>query len=186
MKFLVFLLLINSSILLGQDNEMLNYINIYRNFHGKSSLILSEKLIKTSETQNNIIKTNDSLIHTPVNNNIISGEIITKNNKLPSSKEEKNKFIFFLKQVFNINYSEPTTEKEIINYVRLYIIFMYDQSKQHKRILLGDYNNIGFNTIIENIKINSSVKTITIQSKAYSFNNIKKFNVDFYSVIDFN
>jgi hypothetical protein len=62
---------------------------------------------------------------------------------------------------------------------------MYDQSPKHKSILLDDYVNIGFDTIIKDIKYTPN--TVTILGKTVEYKNmVSHYKVNFYNVTTFN
>lgn len=188
MKNLLTLIFISiSTLLFGQDSEMLGFINQYRMAHGKTIVSVKDKLTDISINCNNLNATNDTLIHTKISNTIVDGEIITKGDALPASVDAKINFGLFLKDIFKIEYVEPKTNVEVITYTKLYIIYMYNQSKAHKAILLGEYSNVGFNTIIKDIKKHNKPKPIVVSGKTYTHKNyLEYYEVKFYSAVDFN
>lgn len=171
----------------GQDYEMLNFINKYRTSHNKPNLKYSTKLadIAIKCNTNNIVY--DTLVHTKIANTVASGEIIVKDTHLPVTAKEKSEFGYFLKTIFGFTYTEPSTTTEVITLTKLYILYKYDQSTHHKATLLGDFKQVGFDTVIKDIKKHDTPKPIVINGKVYERKNtFNYFEVNFYSVIDFN
>jgi hypothetical protein len=178
-KLLIFIVLLSNT-LFAQDIEMFNYINIYRKHFGKKSLVISKDLTNISIEQNKIIITEDSLSHSH-----IASEIAVMGEHLPSTNQTTLGFSIFVKSVMGIIYEEPKTEDDVVKYVKLYSLYLFDKSPNHKKILLGDYTNIGFDIIIDNIKYKSN--KVVVNGKTFEFKNIKShYLVDFYCVADFN
>jgi len=178
-KLIIFIVLISNT-LFGQDTEMFNYINIYRKHFGKKCLVISKDLTKIAIEQNKIIISDDSLSHSHK-----ASEIAVMGESLPSSLNINLDFVIFVKSVMGITYEEPKTEDDVIKYVKLYSLYLFDKSPNHKKILLGDYTNIGFDIIIDNIKYKSN--KVVVNGKTFEFKNIKShYLVDFYCVADFN
>lgn len=180
MKNLIIALFITvSTSIYAQDTEMLGFINQYRIFNSKSALVWSCDLAKVSKTQTAIIIKQDSLSHSHV-----TTEIATMGSSLPSTNDEKIRFIGFLKSVFDIDYIEPENDTDVVKYVKLYAIYMFDQSPKHKVILLGDYKSIGFDIITTDIKFKSNV--IKIGDKTIEYKNfVSHYEVKFYVVMNF-
>lgn len=164
----------------AQNTEMINYINQYRVANGKKTLLISKKLTEIAENQNSINIKQDSINHS----HIVS-EVATMGHSLPTTNIEKDKFVRFLKNNFNITYLEPKTNEDVVKYVKLYIIFLFDSSTKHKSILLGNYKSIGVSIDIKDIE--HKTNTIKIGSKTFVFENmISHYKVNFYTTIDFN
>jgi hypothetical protein len=180
MKVLLYIIcFLSLSNVFGQDTEMLGYINQYRKQLGKTSLVLSSDLTKISVEQTNKIITDDSLSHSHK-----TSEIATLGEHLPSTVDSKLEFFVFVESVMGMEYEEPKTETEVVKYVKLYCLYMFDKSPKHKKILLGDYKNVGFETVIKNITFKSN--EVVINGKTVTFKNIKShYLVDFYCVINF-
>lgn len=180
MKNLIIVLFITlSTSIFAQDIEMIGFINQYRSFNGKSALVWSCDLAKISKAQTAVIIKQDSLSHSH-----ITTEIATMGTSLPSTNDEKTKFVVFLKSVFDIDYIEPKTDTDVVKYVKLYAIYMFDQSPKHKAILLGDYKSIGFDVVTSDIKFKSNV--IKIGDKTIEYKNfVSHYEVNFYVVMNF-
>lgn len=184
-KIILIFSLISFITVSAQDVEMLNLINKYRLSHNKKSLKLYDGLSDVAVKQNNLIMIKDSLFHSDLLKTIATGEIIVSGESLPATHNDVKKFNDFLFKIFKIKLSDPTNETEVITHVKLYIIYMYDQSPKHKSILLDDYVNVGFNTIIKDIKYMSNKVTILGKSVEYK-NIVSHYKVKFYNVITFN
>jgi hypothetical protein len=88
-----------------------------------------------------------------------------------------------LENVFNIQYVEPKNDSEVITIVKLYVIYMFDNSPKHKAILLGDYKYVGIDLAIKDIKHKSN--SIMINGKKIVLKNFADYyEVKFYSVLD--
>jgi hypothetical protein len=169
----------------AQDIEMLELINKYRVLHNKKPLKVYDKLNNVAIKQNNLIMVKDSLFHSDLLKTIAKGEIIVSGKSLPVTHNDIKKFNDFLFKIFKIKLSDPINETEVITRVKLYIIYMYDQSPKHKSILLDDYVNIGFDTIIKDIKYTPN--TVTILGKTVEYKNmVSHYKVNFYNVTTFN
>lgn len=166
---ILFLLILSTS-LFAQDAEMLEYLNQYRIFNGKDTLIWSNNLSKISAEQTKKIIKQDSLSHSHKET-----EIAVMGNSLPIQSERFNSF---LKNQFKIDHVDSS---ESIKCCKLYIIYLFDSSAKHKQILLGDYKYIGFDLVIKDIEFKR--ETIKLGGKTISFKPTCK--VDFYSVMDF-
>ena len=181
------ILILVSSVTFGQDTAMLGFINQYRTAHGKGVVKVSTKLTDIAITCNKANIDKDTLVHTKIVNTSATGEIINKGKRLPASPAEKAEFGKFIKSFFGLAYVEPTTEAEVITYAKLYILYMYDQSSGHKAILLGNFTNVGFDTMIKDIKQHAKPNSIVIAGKVYEHKNVLNYyHVTFYSTIDFN
>ncbi len=162
-----------------QDIEMLGFINKYRKQSGKKELSLSKDLTVISVEQTKKIIKDDSLSHSHK-----TSEIATMGKNLPSTVDSKLDFCVFVESVMGIKYEEPKTDEDVIKIVKLYCLYMFDKSPKHKSILLGDYKNVGFEIITNNIKYKSN--DVTINGKVVTFKNIKNhYLVDFYCVVNF-
>lgn len=180
MKKLVIFIALLSNTLFAQDTEMFNYINIYRKKCGEKSLVISKDLTKIAIEQNKIIITEDSLSHSHK-----ASEIAVMGKHLPSTVDTKLDFIVFVESFMDMTYEEPKTEDNAVKYVKLYCIYLFDKSPKHKSILLGDYTNIGFDIVINNVKFKSN--EFVVNGQVVKFKNIKShYLVDFYCVADFN
>jgi len=180
MKNLIIVLFITiSTSIFAQDIEMLGFINQYRSFNGKSALVWSCDLAKISKTQTAVIIKQDSLSHSHV-----TTEIATMGHSLPSTNNEKTNFITFLKNVFGVDYLESKNDTDVVKYVKLYSIYMFDQSPKHKAILLGNYKSIGFDIVISDIKFKSNIIKIGDKSVEYK-NFVNHYKVNFYVVMNF-
>ena len=180
MKNLIIAIFITiSTSIFAQDTEMLGFINQYRSFNGKSVLVWSCDLAKVSKAQTAVIIKQDSLSHSHV-----TTEIATMGTSLPSTSDEKTKFTLFLKSVFGIEYTEPKNDTDVVKYVKLYAIYMFDQSPKHKAILLGNYKSIGFDVVTNNIKFKSNVIKIGDKSVEYK-NFVSHYEVKFCVVMNF-
>jgi hypothetical protein len=180
MKKLLIFIVILSNTLFAQDIEMFNYINIYRKHFGKKSLVISKDLTNISIEQNKIIITEDSLSHSH-----IASEIAVIGEHLPSTNQITLEFSNFVESVMGMKYEEPKTEENVIKYVKLYSLYLFDKSPNHKSILLGNHTNIGFDIVIDNVKQKSN--EVVLNGKVVKFKNIKSnYLVDFYCVADFN
>ena len=178
MKKITIILIFFMTKLFCQDTVMLRYINEYRAFNGKNQCIFTQKLNNIAKTHALLMVSKDSLFHSHLTN-----EVIARNKSLPSSAIEKQEFITFIKTVFKVDYSEPIKNSEVISYVKLYVIFMYDRSQKHKTILLNDYTNIGCYLDIQNIKF--VYNTFVVMGKTIEHKNmISHYDVTFYSVIN--
>lgn len=185
-KLLIIIALVLSFTASAQDIEILGFINQYRMSHGKKTLVISEKLteIATICNQNNVNK--DTLIHTNLRKSLSTGEICTMVKSLPFTKECKENFIKFIKTNFNIIYTEPITNIDIIRYAKLLSMYSFDQSPPHKRVLLSNVTNVGFSAICQNIEKGVAV-TKTIAGKTYTFKKIiESYKFDCFVTIDFN
>lgn len=178
-KLLIFIALLSNT-LFAQDIEMFNYINIYRKHYGKKSLVISKDLTNISIEQNKIIITEDSLSHSHK-----ASEIAVMGEHLPSTNQITLEFSNFVESVMGMKYEEPKTEENVIKYVKLYSLFLFNKSPKHKSILLGDYVNVGFDIIMNNIKFKSN--EFILNGQVVKFKNVKShYLVDFYCVADFN
>ena len=178
-KLLIFIALLSNT-LFAQDTEMFNYINIYRKHCGKKPFVISKDLTKTAIEQNKIIITEDSLSHSHK-----ASEIAVMGEHLPSTVDTKLDFIVFVESFMGMTYEEPKTEDNVVKYVKLYCLYLFDKSPKHKSILLGDFTNIGFDIVINNIKFKSN--EVVVNGQVVKFKNIKShYLVDFYCVADFN
>lgn len=178
MKALIILILLSFNLVLAQDAEMVKFINLYRVKHGKNKLTVSEKLTKISVEQNEVIIADDSLSHSHK-----SDEIVVMGKNLPATDKVKSKFILFVKSL-GLKYVEPKTEYEVITNVKLYCIYLFENSPEHKKILLGEHTNIGLDIVIRDIKFKSNEMILNGQS--VSFKNIKShYNVKFYCTVNF-
>jgi uncharacterized protein YkwD len=188
MKNLIAIILISiSTFTFGQDTEMLGFINQYRTSHGKGIVKVSSKLTDIAVTCNKANIDKDTLVHTRIANTAATGEIITKGKHLPATPADKVVFTKFIKSFFGLTYVEPTTEAEVVTYTKLYILYMYDQSSGHKAILLGNFTNVGFDTMIKDIKPHAKPNPIVVGGKVYEHKNVLNYyHVTFYSTIDFN
>lgn len=170
----------------AQDIEMFGFINQYRAAHGKKALVISDKLTSIATACNENNSSNDTLIHTKLTKTVSTGEICTMSKSLPITRETKEIFIKFIKANFNLVYVEPTTNEEVIKYAKLLSIYNFDQSPAHKKLLLSDVTNLGFNVICQNIK-KGAPATRTIAGKTYTFKNLtESFKFDCFVTIDFN
>ena len=163
----------------AQDKEMLEYVNLYRKTNKKTELKLSNSLTNISVEQNKKIIIDDSLSHSHK-----SSEIVVMGKNLPSTVETKMEFYIFVESM-GIKYMEPKTDAEAIKYTKLYCLFLFDKSPNHKNILLGDYTNVGLDIVIENVKYKSN--EVVVNGQVVKFNKIKShYTVDFYCVVNFN
>ena len=178
-RLLTFALLILSLASSAQDIELMNLINAYRIHNHKPILYWSKDAADIAVNQTKLIILQDSLSHSH-----LAPEIATMGTTLPATQDSKNKFAEFLKSTFDINYVEPNNDSDVIKMVKLYVVYMFDNSPKHKAILLGEYKYIGFDLVIKDIK--HKPNTITINGKTIT---LKKFadyyEVKFYSVFDF-
>jgi hypothetical protein len=169
----------------AQDTEMLCFINQYRAAHGKKPLVISDKLTVIATTCNENNSANDTLIHTKLGNTVSTGEICTMSKSLPFTRESKETFVKFIKVNFNLVYAEPRTNEEVIKYAKLLSIYNFDQSPAHKKILLSNVTNVGFNVICKNI-VKGEPATKTIGGKTYTFKNLtESYKFDCFVTIDF-
>lgn len=183
----VLILIVISTALWGQDTEMLGFINQYRITHGKSALTYDAKLAAIAAECNAYNVSNDTLVHTKIAGTMVGGENIVRDTRLPAIAEEKAAFGAFMKSVFGVTYTEPTTDTEVTKMVKMYIIYKYDQSKHHKATLLGNFTKIGFSTTIKGIKKHEAAKPVVIRGKSYARkSSLDYFEVTFYSALDFN
>jgi hypothetical protein len=172
----IFLLFVTN--LSAQDTEMVTYVNLYRKHFKKSELKLSDKLTEIAIEQNKIIMSNDSLSHSHK-----ASEIATMGKNLPFTYESKQQFISFLK-VLGIKYIEPKTNEEAKKYIKLYCLFLFDKSRKHKSILLGDYNKFGLDIVINSVSYKST--EMVVNGKIIKFDKIKNhYTAKFYCVVDF-
>lgn len=163
----------------SQDFEMLNFINIYRAKNGCESLIHSEDLQKIAKDQNS-----ENILFDSVSHSHKASEIALKGCSLPATKESKQNFNNFLQKFFKIDYLEPKTESEVSTYIKLYSIYLFSTSKSHNKILLGEYNYVGFDVSIKNITNKSN--TIKIGDKTYKISKfINHYKANFYVVVTF-
>lgn len=171
--------IILSTNVLAQDVEMLTFVNQYRTFNGKQPFVWSSELAEVSKNQTNTIVNQDSLSHSH-----ITSEIATMGKSLPSTVDLKAKFVEFIKTVFDIDYVEPENDSAVVTYVKLYSIFMFDQSPKHKAILLGDHKYIGFDVVACNIAHKSN--TVTIGGKTVEYKKfVSHYEVNFCVVMNF-
>lgn len=185
-NFFIIIAIILSFSVSAQDIEMFSFINQYRIIHNKKKLVISEKLTQIAIICNDNNATKDTLIHTKLSKSIATGEICTMVKSLPITKEIKEKFIKFIKYNFNLNYFEATNNAEIITYAKLLSIYSFDQSPHHKKILLSNIKNVGFNVICNNIEKSPSI-TKTISGKTYTFKKlIEYYKFYCFVTIDFN
>jgi len=179
MKNLLLIFVLVTTSVFGQDVEMFNFINLYRKQNGKKELKLSESLSTISVEQNKKIVADDTLSHSHK-----TSEIAVMGKNLPSTMETKTNFFMFVESL-GITYKEPRTDEEAVKYTKLYCLFLFNESPKHKDILLGDYTNIGFDLIIENVKFKSN--EVVVNGQVVKFNKIKShYTVDFYFVTNFN
>lgn len=178
MKKIAILFLFLTSTIIAQDDEMINYVNLYRKHFKKNKLTLSDNLTKIAIEQNKIIISDDSLSHSHK-----ASEIATMGENLPFTDETKQQFISFLK-VLGIKYIEPKTNEEAKKYFKLYCLYLFDKSPKHKSILLGEYDKFGLDIVINSI---SYVSTETvINGKVIKLNKIKNhYHAEFFCIIDF-
>lgn len=173
------ILFISSKASFGQDKEMMGFINKYREYHGKSSLMFNNNLYSSSNKQVNVIVNQDYVSHSDSAN-----EIAFLGKSLPATSDSKVKFTSFLSKIFGITYEDPKDTNEVKKLTKLYVIFMFDQSPKHKIVLLDDYKEIGFKTTINNITYKSNV--VTMRGRTYKYKNlITHYAVNFCSVMTF-
>lgn len=162
----------------AQDIEFMHYLTVYRKHHEKKALTWSPILAKIASDQNFMNEAQDSLSHSH-----LSSEIATMGTCLPACKATKDDFIAFLKSEFGIQYKEPKTNNEVARLVKIYVIYMFDKSPMHKKILLGNYKKIGYHFIIKDINYVSNTVTIggeTIELKKF----MSYYEVKFFFVIN--
>jgi len=182
-KITILIFLLASVSVFSQDTEMLGYINQYRASYGKKPLIICGELNSIAKKQVKIIETQDSLSHSKMGG-IVNGEICDMGTSLPITQKEEKDFIDFLKTKLNISYSEPTSNVEAEKYVKLYIIYLFNTSPEHKKILLGEWKKVGFTYIIKDMKYVSNY--INVLGKKYPIKNMANhYTVKFYCVVDF-
>ena len=178
MKALIILILLPFNLVLAQDSAMVEFINLYRIKHGKNKLTVSEKLTKISVEQNEVIIADDSLSHSHK-----SSEIVVMGKHLPATEKSKAMFIAFVKSL-GLEYIEPKTEAEVITNTKLYCIYLFDNSPEHKKILLDKHKNIGLNIVIRDINFKSN--EMVLDGQVVKFKNIKSYyNVKFYCTVNF-
>lgn len=179
MKKLLFIFAFITTTVFAQDAEMFNYINLYRKHNGKKEVKLSETLTTISVEQNKKIISEDSLSHSHK-----ASEIAVMGENLPSTMAIKTEFYLFVESL-GLKYVDPKTDEEAITSTKLYCLFLFDKSPKHKDILLGDYTNIGFDIVINNIKFKPN--EMVVNGQVVKFNKIKShYMVDFYCVANFN
>ena len=167
-----------SSLSFAQDIEFMHYLNVYRKHHEKKTFTWSPSLGKIASDQNFKNELQDSLSHSH-----LSSEIATMGTCLPACKSTKDDFIAFLKSEFGLEYKEPKTNNEVARLVKIYVIYMFDKSPKHKKILLGNYENIGYHFIIKDINYVSNTVTIggeTIELKKF----MSYYEVKFFFVVN--
>ncbi len=181
-KQMKYVLLIFLSVLtllsFGQDIEFMHYLNAYRKHNGKETLTWSPTLGKISSDQNFNNELQDSLSHSHM-----GSEIATMGTCLPACKATKDDFIAFLKSEIGIEYKEPTTNREVARLVKIYAIYMFHKSPKHKKILLGNYKNVGYHFIIKDINYVSNTVTIggeTVELKKF----MSYYEVKFFFVVN--
>ncbi len=180
MKKLLIIIGLLSNSLFAQDIEMLKYISIYRKHFNKKSLVFSKDLSKISIEQTQKIIADDSLSHSHK-----ASEIAVMGKNLPSTADSKLNFMIFVEKIMGIKYEEPKTDEDAIKHVKLYCLYLFDKSPEHKNILLGDYTNVGFEIITNNIKYKSN--EFIVNGQVVKFKNIKShYVVEFYFVANFN
>lgn len=178
-RLFTFVLLILSLASSAQDIKLMNLINAYRIHNHKPILYWSKDAADIAVNQTKLIILQDSLSHSH-----LAPEIATMGTTLPATQDSKNKFAEFLKSTFDINYVEPNNDSDVIKMVKLYVVYMFDNSPKHKAILLGEYKYIGFDLVIKDIK--HKPNTLTINGKTILFKNFfDYYKVKFYSVFDF-
>jgi len=176
-KIIIIIFLSTSTNLFAQDVDMVDFVNRYRIANGKDVLNTSKELTKIAIAQTKVNVNQDSLTHSHLIN-----EIATMGHSLPTTAVSKDNFTKFLINTFKIKYVEPKTEFEVVKYTKLYAMYLFDKSPVHKKILLGDYNTIGLDIVIKDIKHKTNV--IIIGGKIFEYNKmINHYEVKFYSVI---
>ena len=144
-KLLLIFVLISSSVF-GQDNEMLDFINLYRKHNGKKELKLSESLTSISFEQNKKIISEDSLSHSHK-----SSEIAVMGKNLPSTMETKTDFFMFVESL-GITYKEPKNDEEAVKYTKLYCLFFVHTFLTFTNLIVTIFN------LIINKKMNFLIK----------------------------
>jgi len=163
----------------GQDYEMLTYINEYRLKNKLSELKYNNNLGNVAIEQNRVNVLKDSVFHSHK-----YSEIALMGNSLPATEKEKQDFIMFLKTFFDYEYIEPYSKSDVCRMVKLYSIYLFHNSQSHKRILLGNYTNIGLDISLKNINLKKNV--VNIGDKTYTLKNtITHHKVDFFVVVNF-
>jgi len=179
MKYIILAFFIfMSHVSFSQDIEFMHYLNVYRKHHNEKKFTWSPSLGKIASDQNFINEKQDSLSHSH-----LTSEIATMGTCLPACKTSKDEFIAFIKSEFGINYTEPKTNNEVARLVKLYAIYMFDKSPKHKKILLGNYDKIGYHFIIKDI--NYVPNTVTIGGETIDLKNfISYYEVKFFFVVN--
>lgn len=127
----------------------------------------------------------DSLYHSKIN----IYECSATGTSLTPTFEDKTNFSAFILKYFNLVYKDPAitkNEKDILDYTTLYVIYLWDKSPEHKKILLKDnVTHFGISTMVKNITYKSNQITlngVVFQSRTF----INHYDLSFYSTLEIN
>lgn len=148
-QFIIFLLLLISNSLLGQEKFMF-LINRYRTSNGSPTISFSPELSELAKRHNTILVEQDTFYHSHYG----SAEIMTRGENWmfdSSSYVETNNF--FVKY-FGKKLACPQTEDELREIIYIKVLKNFHESPPHKRNLLsGNYKKLGFDLSIRDLEI---------------------------------
>lgn len=142
MRFL-FILLFVSTTTFAQDNALLTYVNAYRTANGVSELKWNSDLHDISMTNNQAMVASDSLMHSGSN----TYECAFKGKVLNATQKELSGFKVFIKKYFDVDYSEPQNQCELVDYLLMNIVYEWHLSSNHRKVMLTDDAVIGSTSI---------------------------------------
>jgi hypothetical protein len=169
----------------AQDKELFNYINQYRVGNGLDEIKWDNKLSELSITQNKKIVDSDSLFHSRKN----TYENLVKSEGIPHDLKLESKFKKFCKKYFNYDYSfkKDVKTEELHKICKMYIVFMWDNSKNHRDNLLRDeivkgsvdsYISSDFEVVSNTITIGGVTKTFSNTPSHYKIKFYATLNMD--------
>jgi uncharacterized protein YkwD len=154
--FITILLVLLTSVSVGQNSSLMRYINEYRVVNGKTSVTITDELSEISLSQAKKIVSDDSLSH---------------------SGGDKN---------FDIEYGNPESSYfDVEKFATLYVVFLFSKSPKHNAIMLsGDVTTGGTAMYIsDNVEYKSNKRVIG--GKTYEFSKIvSHVEVNFVGVLN--
>lgn len=162
----------------SKENDFINLLNIYRVYNNSSELIIDSN--QNFNYNQFIIK--DTIFH---NSKIKVNECIVKVNEIIPNKHLKDSFDWFLHKIYNTSYNDEFNDLDRL--VKLYMIFLWDNSISHKEIILNkNFTKVNIYLYIDNNIIFKS-NQIVLKNKTLSFKEIEsRYIIKAFSVLKFN